>query len=192
MGQSEAAIWRIGFYVSLAIVAVGLVSLAIPFLTTALDTKEGRVAFVQGQAGLTSVRAENVSMQSSPFRYYIATARPHTLPSTTLRTGMIDLYLNPGQLVYTSALFDYPNYGTGQRTLTLEVPSSGAYMVEAQVIGIYWRESDSLDVEVTSMSRPLLIIGPVIATLGVVTLAGVLIMLRRHRITVYGLTLEDF
>ena len=93
--------------------------------------------------------------------------------------------------MYTSALFDFPNYGTGQRALVVEVPSSGVYIVEAQVLGIYWRSSDSLDVEVISMSRPLLIIGTVISMLGVVTLAGVLIMLRRHKITVYGLTLED-
>jgi hypothetical protein len=72
------------------------------------------------------------------------------------------------------------------------VPSSGVYVVEANVLGTYWRDSERVDVEVTSMSRPLLIIGPVISMLGVVTLAGVLIMLRRHKITVYGLTLEDF
>jgi hypothetical protein len=41
------------------------------------------------------------------------------------------------------------------------------------------------------MSKPLLIIGPAVLTLSVVTLAGVLIMLRRHKITVYGLTLEN-
>ena len=72
------------------------------------------------------------------------------------------------------------------------VPSSGVYAVEADVLGMYWMDSDRVDVEVTSMSRPLLITGPVISVLGVVALAGVLIMLRRHRITVYGLTLEDF
>src|SRR4030067_538538 len=117
MEESKATIWRILFYVSLVMVAFGLVLLAIPFLTT--------------------------------------------------------------------ALFDFPNYGTGQRALVVEVPSSGVYIVEAQVLGIYWRSSDSLDVEVISMSRPLLIIGTVISMLGVVTLAGVLIMLRRHKITVY-------
>ena len=76
MEESKATIWRLLFYVSLVMVAFGLVLLAIPFLTTALDTKEGRVAFVQGQAGLKSVRAENVSMELSPFRYIIVTAKP--------------------------------------------------------------------------------------------------------------------
>jgi hypothetical protein len=73
----------------------------------------------------------------------------------------------------------------------VQVPSSGVYIVEAKVLGTYWRDSDSLDVEVISMSKPLLIIGPAVLTLSVVTLAGVLIMLRRHKITVYGLTLEN-
>jgi hypothetical protein len=74
----------------------------------------------------------------------------------------------------------------------MEFPSSGVYIVEAKVIGIYWRRFDNLDIEVSSISRPLLMIGPVTSMLGVVTLAAVLIMLRRYKITVYGLTLEDF
>jgi hypothetical protein len=108
MGQSKARIWRIGFYVSLVMVVGGLVLLAIPFLTTALDTKEGRVAFAQGQAGLKSVRAENVSLQCSPFKYYIVTVTPRTtaygwIPfGGGLWTGMISLYLYPSQLVFTS------------------------------------------------------------------------------------------
>ncbi len=192
MGESRARIWRIGFYVSLVMVVVGLVLLAIPFFTTSLDTKEGRIAFAQGQAGLKSVRAENVSMQSSPFKYYIATATGRTTAHGTLPiqirhlTGTISLYLYPNQLVFTSAVFDFPIMGT-----MIRIPSAGVYAVEADVLGMHWMDSDRVDVEVTSMSRPLLTIGPVISVLGVVALAGVLIMLRRHRITVYGLTLED-
>ena len=117
MGEFRAAIWRIRFYASLAIVAVGLVLLAIPFFTTRLDTNEGRAAFVQGRLGLKSVRVENVSMQSSPFKYYIATATPHgsVLGPFPLRiarsTGMISLYLYPDQLVFTSAVFGFPHGG---------------------------------------------------------------------------------
>jgi hypothetical protein len=186
-------IWRIGFYVSLVVVAVGLVLLAIPFFTRRLDTNEGKVAFAQGQMGLKSVRIENVSMESSPFKYYIVTATPQgsvigPFPLRIVRsTGAISLYLYPNQLVFTSSAFGFPHGGT-----MISVPISGVYAVEADVIGMYWMDSDSVDVEVTSMSKPLLIIGPAISVLGVVALAGVLIMLRRHRITVYGLTLEDF
>jgi hypothetical protein len=181
MGESNAEIWRKGLYVSLLVVAVGLILTATPFLTTALDTGEGRVAFAEGQAGIKSVRAENVSLESSPFKYYIVIAKPYTLPYPGLRTGLINLYLYPNQLVYTSALFDYPSGGTSQRAIMIRVPSSGVYVMEADVIGLYWRDSDRLDVEVTSMSRPLLIIGPVIATIGVVILAVMLITLKRHR-----------
>ena len=191
MGESRAVVWRIGFYVSLSIIAVGVVLTAISFLSTTLDVKEGRVAFAQGQAGAKTVIAENVSMELSPCRYYILYAIPYTIPTPSHRTGTISLYLAPNQLVY-SRVFDFPNFGTGKGAFVIAVPNSGVYNAEAQVLeGTYWGGSNSLDIAVVSMSRPFLIIGPVMAMIGVGTLACVLIMLKRHRITVYGLTLED-
>ena len=192
MGESKAVIWRIGFYACLVSVAVGLFLVVISFLTTSLDMNEGRVAFVQGQAGEKTVNAENISIESSPFKYYILYAIPHTIPTPYRRIGTISLYLYPNQLVY-NRVFEFPNFGTGQGEFMIEVPSSGRYIVEAQVLeGTYWSGSNSISIEVVSMSRPFLIISPVILAMGIGTLAGVLTMLRRHRIMVYGLTLEDF
>jgi hypothetical protein len=173
-------------------VAVGLFLIAASFLTTALDIKQSRVAFVQGQTRVKMVIAENISMESSPFKYYILYAIPLTIPTPYQRIGTISLYLHPNQLVFERE-FDFPNFGTGYGEFRIEVPSPGRYMAEVHVLdGTYWADSNNLDVEVVSLSRPFLIISPIILALGVGTLAGVLKMLRRHRITVYGLTLENF
>jgi len=147
---------------------------------------EGRVAFVQGQAGEKTVNAENISIESSPFKYYILYAIPHTIPTPYQRIGTISLYLYPNQLVY-NRVFEFPNFGTGQGEFMIEVPSSGRYIVEAQVLeGTYWSGSNSISIEVVSMSRPFLIISPVILAMGIGTLAGVLTMVRKQRITCIG------
>ncbi len=192
MGESKAVIWRIGFYACLDVIAIGLFLVAVSFLTTTLDMTDGRVAFVQGQAGAKTVIAQNISIDSSPLKYYVEDAIPHTFPAPYQRNGMISMYLYPNQLVY-NRVFGFPNFGTGQGEFLVEVPSSGRYIVEAQVLeGTYWSDSNSISIGVVEMSRPFLIISPIILALGFGTLAGVLTMLRRHRITAYGLTLEEF
>ena len=191
--DSKAKIWGIGFYFSLALLVVGLALLAAPFLTTALDVEEQRVAFARGQAGLKSVRAENVSLDWSPFSYYVVTSIPNTIPtSVLLRTGTVKLYRYPDQLIYASSQFYYDTGSrTGSCSVVPDVPGSGNYTVEADVEGLYWRNGDRLDVEVVRMSRPALVIGVVLTPLAVAQLAVTLIMLRKHKITLYGLTLEQ-
>ncbi len=192
MGESKAVVLRIEFYACLVVIAVGLLLVAVSILATSLDVTDGRVAFVEGQAGAKTVIAQNVPIESSPFKYYILYAIPHTIPTPYQRIGTISLYLYPNQLVY-NRVFEFPNFGTGQSEFMMDVPSSGRYIVEAQVLeGTYWSDSNSISIEVVEMSRPFLIISPVILALGIGTLAGVLTMLRRHRIMVYGLTLENF
>ncbi len=192
MGESKAVVWRIGYYACLVVVAVGLLLAVVSFLTTSLDMTNGRVAFVQGEAGAKTVIAQNVSIDPSPLKYYVVHAIPHTIPTPYQRIGTVSLYLYPNQLVY-DRVFGFPSFGTGRGEFVVDVPSSGRYIVEAQVLeGTYWSDSNSLSIEIVEMSRPFLIISPVILALGVGTLAGVLTMLRRHRIMVYGLTLEEF
>ncbi len=192
MGESKAVVLRIGFYACLVVVAVGLLLVVVSFFTTSLDVTDGRVAFVQGQAGTKTVIGENISLESSPFKYYILCAIPSSFPTPYQRIGTVSLYLYPDQLVY-NRVFEFPNFGTGRDEFIIEVPSSGRYKAEAQVSeGTYWSGSNSISIEVVEMSRPFLIISPVILALGIGALAGVLTVLRRQRIMAYGLTLEEF
>jgi hypothetical protein len=190
--DSEAKVWSIGFYVCLVLLLVGLVLAATPILTTALDVEDQKVAFAQGQAGLKSVRAENVSFELSPFSYYVVTAAPHFLPTSVLpRTGQIKLYRYPDQLVYESSIFYYDT-GTrsGSVSIVPSIPNSGTYIVEADVQGSYWRDSDWLNVEVVRMLRPALMMGLAFTFGAAVALAVTVTMLRKHGMTFYGLTIE--
>ncbi len=185
--------WRVAFYVCLVLLLVGLVLVAAPFLTTALDTQDQRVAFAQGQPGLKSVSAENVSIELSPFIYYVVTAVPHALPTSVLpRTGLVKLYRSPDRLVYESSLFYY-DAGTysGQVSIVPSVPSSGTYVVEADIQGVYWRDCDWLDVEVVRMSRPAVMMGLTLTGLAAVALVVTVAMLRKHKVGFYGLTIEE-
>ena len=185
--------WGIAFYACLVLLVAGLVLVAVPFLTIALDTEDQRLAFAQGQAGLRSVRAENVSFEWSPFSYYVVTAVPHDIPTSAQpRTGQIKLYRTPDELVYSSPLF-YFDTGTssGPVGIVPSVLSSGTYVVEADVQGSFWRDSDWLDVEVVRMSKPALMMGLALTVLAVVALTVTVTMLKRHRVSFYGLTLEQ-